>query len=125
MAGHLGNESCTVKHLLVYKIDYKNSLLFLKGSVPGNKDYVLEIFDSIWKHDVQYKSLPYPTFVEEPNKEYPDVMIFADTKDKNEIYNHDNDEVLGVSEEEQEGDAEQEEGAEEGGQGAAAGGDKK
>jgi hypothetical protein len=122
MAGQLGNESCTVKHIMVYKIDYKNSLLYLKGSLPGVGGCVLEIIDSKWRHDVQYKTLPHPTFIEEAGKQYPDIMVFADTKDLNEIYNHDNDEVLGVSEEEQEGDADQEEME---GEGGAAGGDKK
>jgi hypothetical protein len=122
MGGQLGYESSTVKHLLVYKIDYKNSLLYVKGSVAGVADSLLEIFDSKWKHDVQFKTLPHPTFVEDPKKEYQDVMVFTGTQDLNEVYNHDNDEVLGVSEEEQEGEPEQEE---EGQEGAAAGGAEK
>jgi large subunit ribosomal protein L3 len=121
MAGQLGNESIVTKHLLVYKIDYTNGLLYLKGSVPGNKGGLLEIYDSKWKQDKQWKMLPYPTFIEEKGKTYPDVMLFTDTKDLNEVYHHDNDEVLGVSEEEEEGEPEAgEEGAEEGGAAAGA-----
>ena len=114
MAGQLGDEKKTVQNLLVYKIDHARSLLYLKGSIPGNPNSLVLVYDSKKKHEVQYKKLPYPTFVTENGKEYPDVIEFAETEDLNEKYNHDNDEVLGVSDEEEEGAADpSEEGMEE------------
>jgi large subunit ribosomal protein L3 len=127
MAGHDGNSKVTVKHLLVYKIDHARNLIYLKGSIPGNTYGLVTLFDSIRIHEKQYKKLPYPTFIQEEGKEYPAIVEFTDTQDLNEKYDHDNDEVLGVSEEEEEGPAEpSEEGMDEmEGAGAAAGGAKK
>ena len=35
MAGHMGNETCTVQKLQVVKIDKERNLLLIKGAVPG------------------------------------------------------------------------------------------
>lgn len=107
MAGHLGNEYVTTRNLLVYKIDYKNSLIFLKGAVPGFLGQVIEIKDAYYKRDKQYNTLPYPTFIPEKGKEIPDSEIFDGTVDRNELFRHANDEVLGVSDEEEEGSEEE------------------
>lgn len=106
MPGQMGNESITTKHLMVYRIDYKRNLLYVKGSVAGNPHELMTIFDSKNKRMTQFDKLIYPTFIGEPGKTYPDIMEFADTKDMNEWYTHDNDEVLGVSDEEEEGEPE-------------------
>lgn len=37
MAGRLGNEQVTVQNLKVVKFDVSNSLLLVKGAVPGQK----------------------------------------------------------------------------------------
>lgn len=103
MAGHLGNEYVTIRNLLVYKIDYKNSLIFIKGSVPGFLGQVIEIKDAFFKKDKQFMNLPYPTFIPDKGKEIPQSEVFDGTIDKNELFRHANDEVLGVSDEEEEG----------------------
>lgn len=36
-AGHMGNQNTTVRNVSVVKRDLEKNLLFLKGSVPGNK----------------------------------------------------------------------------------------
>lgn len=36
MAGHLGNTRVTIQNIKIIFIDYKNDLLFVKGSVPGS-----------------------------------------------------------------------------------------
>jgi len=105
MPGRLGNERMTMQNLIIYKIDYEKSLLFIKGSVPGNKLQLIEIRDACKKYD-QYKNLSYPTFIAEKDKLYPNVMIWENTQDMNEKYTHDNDEILGVSDEEEEGEPE-------------------
>jgi large subunit ribosomal protein L3 len=35
MAGHLGDENCTIQNLEIIKIDKERNLLFIKGAVPG------------------------------------------------------------------------------------------
>ena len=109
MAGHMGNEYVTVRNLIVYKIDYKKSLLFIKGAVPGFEGQVIEIKDSFFNKYKQYKILHYPTFIPEKGKPIPEFEVFDETVDKNELLRHDNDEVLGVSDEEEEGTDEEDE----------------
>jgi len=43
MAGRMGNSRVTLKKVMVVKVDPENNLLFLKGSVPGAKNSLLEI----------------------------------------------------------------------------------
>ncbi len=106
MAGQTGNEKCTVQNILVYKTDYKRSLIYLKGSVPGNVRGLVYIKDAVRKHDQWKTLLQFPTFVAEKGKSYPDVQDWEGCEDMNEKFQHDNDEVLGVSEEEEEGEPE-------------------
>jgi len=49
MAGHMGAKKVTIQNLQVIEIDKDNSLLILKGSVPGKKNSVLFIKDAIKK----------------------------------------------------------------------------
>ncbi|SIT70765.1 LSU ribosomal protein L3P [Ectothiorhodosinus mongolicus] len=37
MAGHMGNERCTVQNLHVVKVDVERNLLLISGAVPGSK----------------------------------------------------------------------------------------
>ena len=50
MAGHMGAKKVTVQNLKVLEIDEENSLLVLKGSVPGKKNSTIFIKDSIKKN---------------------------------------------------------------------------
>jgi large subunit ribosomal protein L3 len=43
MAGHMGNNRVTVRHLQVYKADPERNLLLIKGAVPGAKNGLLLI----------------------------------------------------------------------------------
>jgi large subunit ribosomal protein L3 len=43
MAGRMGGERVTVRHLEVFKADAEKNLLLLKGAVPGNKNGLLLI----------------------------------------------------------------------------------
>ena len=49
MAGRLGNVQVTIQNLKVLKVDNNNGIILLKGSVPGHKNSVLKIFDSVKK----------------------------------------------------------------------------
>ncbi len=43
MAGHMGDERVTVRHLEVFKADPARNLLLVKGAVPGNRNGLLLI----------------------------------------------------------------------------------
>ncbi|MFC2035950.1 50S ribosomal protein L3 [Chloroflexota bacterium] len=43
MAGRMGSERVTVRHLEVFEADHDHNLLLLKGAVPGNKNGLLLI----------------------------------------------------------------------------------
>jgi len=43
MAGRMGNDRVTVKSVEVVKVDTENNLIYLRGSLPGSKNSVLEI----------------------------------------------------------------------------------
>lgn len=43
MAGHMGNETATVRNLQVVKVDPEQNLLVVKGAVPGAKGALLTI----------------------------------------------------------------------------------
>lgn len=43
MAGHFGNVFVTVKNLQILKLDAEKNLIFVKGSVPGKKNNLVEV----------------------------------------------------------------------------------
>ncbi len=47
MAGQYGNEQVTVQNLLVVKIDSEKNLIAVKGAIPGAKDGIVFIRDSV------------------------------------------------------------------------------
>ena len=47
MAGQYGNEQVTILNLKVVKIDAENNLIAIKGAIPGAKDGIVFIRDSI------------------------------------------------------------------------------
>ena len=49
MAGRMGNRKVTKQNLKIIEIDSENNLLVIKGSVPGKKNSVIFIKDSIKK----------------------------------------------------------------------------
>ena len=50
MAGRLGNVQVTIQNLKVLKIDNNKGIILVKGAVPGHKDSVLKVFDSVKKN---------------------------------------------------------------------------
>ena len=49
MAGRMGNKKVTKQNLKVINIDIKNKLLIVKGSVPGKKNSIIYLKDSVKK----------------------------------------------------------------------------
>ena len=49
MAGHMGNKLRTIQNIEIIKSDLENSLLYLKGSIPGSKNSEVLVKKSIKK----------------------------------------------------------------------------
>eukprot|EP00053_Salpingoeca_punica_P009559 m.85619 g.85619 ORF g.85619 m.85619 type:complete len:351 (+) comp15061_c0_seq1:159-1211(+) len=60
MAGHMGNVNTRHPRLLVYKVDPRWGLLYVKGNVPGHEDTLIRIVDSNNMRTAEIK-LPVPT----------------------------------------------------------------
>ena len=65
MAGHMGDKSRTMHNLEVIKSDLENSLIYLKGSIPGSKNATVLLRESVKnvtrktikeKHEAKIKS---------------------------------------------------------------------
>ncbi len=50
MAGRMGNRKVTKQNLRIIDIDSKNNLLIVKGSVPGKKNSIVYLKDSVKKN---------------------------------------------------------------------------
>ena len=55
MAGHMGDKFRTMLNLEVIKSDLENSLIYLKGSIPGSKNSTVLLRESV--KDVRRKTL--------------------------------------------------------------------
>ncbi len=49
MAGHMGHETVTIQNLTIVKVDAENNLIAVKGAIPGPKQSVVSIVDSVKK----------------------------------------------------------------------------
>ena len=47
MAGHLGSERVTVQNLDVVKVDAENNLIAIKGAIPGPKNGIVVLADTV------------------------------------------------------------------------------
>ena len=47
MAGHMGDKYRTVQNLEIIKSDLENNLIFIKGSIPGSKNSIVFINESV------------------------------------------------------------------------------
>ena len=46
MAGHMGDKKRTILNLEIVKSDLENSLIYLKGSIPGSKNSIVYLRES-------------------------------------------------------------------------------
>lgn len=63
MAGHLGESRVTIQNLQVVDVDNENSLLIVKGAVPGNAGSYVIVRDAVKKN--QINKLPFPASIDE------------------------------------------------------------
>ena len=47
MAGRMGNKKVTKQNLKIIQIDSQNNLLIVKGSIPGKKNSIIYLKDSV------------------------------------------------------------------------------
>ena len=57
MAGRMGNKKVTKQNLKVIDVDSENNLLIVKGSVPGKKNSIVYLKDSVKKSKWKYQLL--------------------------------------------------------------------
>ena len=57
MAGRMGNKKVTKQNLKVIEVDSENNLLVIKGSVPGKKNSIVYLKDSVKKSKWKYQFL--------------------------------------------------------------------
>ena len=55
MAGRMGNKKVTKQNLKVIDVDSENNLLIVKGSVPGKKNSIVYLKDSVKKSKWKYQ----------------------------------------------------------------------
>ena len=67
MAGHMGDKMRTIQNLEIIKSDYENSLIFIKGSVPGSKNSSLLIHKTSKKNKKK-------TVLEKTKKDQSDII---------------------------------------------------
>ncbi|KAB0381047.1 hypothetical protein FD755_008831 [Muntiacus reevesi] len=74
MPGQLGNVDRTAFGLKVWRINTKHNIIYVNGSVPGHKNCLVKIKDSILPAYKDFcKNLPFPTFFpDEDEKELPE-----------------------------------------------------
>ena len=54
MPGHMGNETVTTQNLSIAKVDKENNLLYIRGAIPGGKNALVVIRDSVKKPSFPY-----------------------------------------------------------------------
>jgi large subunit ribosomal protein L3 len=62
MAGHMGDVTRTVQNLKVVKVDNEQSLIYLKGAVPGKGGAIINLTDSVKR--ALPDDVPFPTYSE-------------------------------------------------------------
>lgn len=63
MAGRMGGDRVTQDGMLVYKIDIKNNLIYVKGSVPGKPGTLVRLSDCPKHPHSMANPPPFPTYV--------------------------------------------------------------
>lgn len=63
MAGHMGGDRITQDGLIVYKIDIKNNLIYVKGTIPGKPGTLVRVSDCPKHPHSMANPPPFPTYV--------------------------------------------------------------
>ncbi|EGR34111.1 hypothetical protein IMG5_023250 [Ichthyophthirius multifiliis] len=92
MPGRMGFKKVNIHNLQVYKIDVENSLVYIRGNVPGKPGTCISIKDALLQKDFNNEFLNFPTFIEMEDVKLANVIVAnPPEKDPSEEYIHDND----------------------------------
>lgn len=69
MPGHMGTTKTIHRNLLVYRINNKHNLLYVKGNLPGKPNSLVFITDALRKPPTF--PIPFPTFLPRPDAAIP------------------------------------------------------
>ena len=58
MAGRMGNKRKTVQNLMVFRVDAKRNLIFVRGAIPGNSGGWVRVRDAVKKVDSNKEAPP-------------------------------------------------------------------
>ena len=96
MAGRGGNKTRVVHSLMVYRIDYHRSLIYVKGSIPGPIGGMVKVTDGLLSFKKNLEKINYPTFVYEKDKYYASIIDAEPPKDDpTENWLHENSVIKG------------------------------
>ncbi|KAL0602647.1 39S ribosomal protein L3, mitochondrial [Plecturocebus cupreus] len=70
MPGKMGNIDRTVHGLKVWRINTKHNIIYVNGSVPGHRNYLVKVRDSkLPAYKDLCKNLPFPTYFPDADEE--------------------------------------------------------
>jgi len=75
MPGRMGNKRNQIQNFLVYKIDVRRDLIFVKGSIPGNNGGFVEMKDAMKKKWNPKHPPPFPTYEPQEGDEHVDELV--------------------------------------------------
>lgn len=75
MPGRMGNVRRTAKNLLVFKINTRENLLFVRGAVPGSSGSFVEVKDATYS-PIKTFFPPFPTYIPKPGVEEPEELTY-------------------------------------------------
>jgi large subunit ribosomal protein L3 len=75
MAGHMGSEQVTVQNLVVVGTDSEDSLIIVRGCIPGSKGSYVLVKDAVKRR--QTVELPYPAALVSAGQKAPETEIQA------------------------------------------------
>jgi large subunit ribosomal protein L3 len=77
MAGHMGGQHVTVHNVRVLKVDKVQNLLYIRGTIPGERGSCTVVNDALFKRQTQFDPYnsppPFPTRTPEEIASLPDV----------------------------------------------------
>ncbi|KAF4077748.1 hypothetical protein AMELA_G00211510 [Ameiurus melas] len=79
MPGRMGNVYDTAFGMKVWRVNTKNNILYVNGSVPGHRNCLVKVRDSILpRHLAKNKNPPFPTYFTDGDEELPEDLYAED-----------------------------------------------
>ncbi|XP_058233404.1 large ribosomal subunit protein uL3m-like isoform X1 [Hemibagrus wyckioides] len=79
MPGRMGNVYDTAFGLKVWRVNTKNNILYVNGSVPGHRNCLVKVRDTVLpRHLEKNKNPPFPTYFADGDEELPEDLYTED-----------------------------------------------